>query len=234
MGKCSEKTIAKRISEKTGGQMKYISGYSVPVKYAILRVKCSVCGNDNYMTYHNLTAQYRGCPACREELHNIVVQEKYSALLEKKRNQERNREARLLQIEREKEERAKQLELMFHACPVCGEMTTRKKYCSNKCKEKAKNKSKDIRRREKIAKATVDKDITVMGLFKRDAGICYICGGRCNPEDYTMRGDIFIAGDWYPSIDHVIPLAKGGKHSWGNVKLAHRRCNYMKSDKFAE
>ena len=31
-------------------------------------------------------------------------------------------------------------------------------------------------------------------------------------------------------LHHVVPLAKGGEHSWGNVALAHRRCNYLKSD----
>lgn len=97
--------------------------------------------------------------------------------------------------------------------------------------KRANNATKEARRREKIQSALVDKDITVMGLFKRDAGVCYLCGRRCNAEDYVMNGETFIAGDWYPSIDHVIPLAKGGKHSWDNVRLAHRRCNSLKSDK---
>lgn len=50
-------------------------------------------------------------------------------------------------------------------------------------------------------------------------------------EDYTVDGDVFIAGNWYPSIDHVIPISKGGRHSWDNVKLAHRLCNSVKSNK---
>ena len=75
------------------------------------------------------------------------------------------------------------------------------------------------------------KDITVEGLFRRDVGKCWLCGERCNFEDYTVRDGNFIVGDWYPSIDHVIPLVKGGKHSWANVKLAHHRCNSIKHDK---
>ena len=58
-----------------------------------------------------------------------------------------------------------------------------------------------------------------------------ICGRPCDYEDYTVDGDIFIAGNWYPSIDHVIPVSKGGRHSWDNVKLAHRLCNTVKSNK---
>lgn len=77
----------------------------------------------------------------------------------------------------------------------------------------------------------VDKDITLQGLFKRDQGVCHICGLRCLWDDYITRDGVVICGEWYPSIDHVIPLAKGGYHSWENVKLAHRRCNTIKSDK---
>jgi 5-methylcytosine-specific restriction endonuclease McrA len=37
-----------------------------------------------------------------------------------------------------------------------------------------------------------------------------------------------------PTVDHVIPITKGGKHEWENVKLAHRSCNARKSNKFDE
>lgn len=33
------------------------------------------------------------------------------------------------------------------------------------------------------------------------------------------------------SMDHVIPIAKGGTHVLANVKLAHLTCNQRKSDK---
>lgn len=33
------------------------------------------------------------------------------------------------------------------------------------------------------------------------------------------------------SMDHVIPIAKGGTHVLANVKLAHLTCNLRKSDK---
>ena len=33
-----------------------------------------------------------------------------------------------------------------------------------------------------------------------------------------------------PTIDHVIPLSKGGTHEPGNCRLACFRCNAIKSD----
>ena len=46
--------------------------------------------------------------------------------------------------------------------------------------------------------------------------------------DHKYKGRYFIVGKKYPSIDHVIPLSKGGTHSWDNVKLAHFSCNSAK------
>ncbi len=51
------------------------------------------------------------------------------------------------------------------------------------------------------------------GVFARDRGICQYCG---DPAD---------------SIDHVIPRAKGGTHSWDNVVAACRPCNVRKRDR---
>ena len=45
----------------------------------------------------------------------------------------------------------------------------------------------------------------------------------------TINGSFFIAGNMYPSIDHVIAVANGGTHEWSNVKLAHRICNSNKN-----
>ncbi|WP_153301198.1 HNH endonuclease [Priestia flexa] len=69
----------------------------------------------------------------------------------------------------------------------------------------------------------IDWDISIERLMKRDKGICYLCN-----ESVDIKLD--PNHDYYPSIEHVIPVAKGGTHSWDNVKLAHRKCNYLKSD----
>ena len=84
----------------------------------------------------------------------------------------------------------------------------------------------------KIEKALVDSDITLDGLLRRDGCACHICGGLCDVYDFIKTDKAFIAGNNYPSIDHVIPLAKGGLHSWDNVKVAHRICNSLKGDSY--
>lgn len=89
-------------------------------------------------------------------------------------------------------------------------------------------------RRARMAEAIVDKDISLNRLFERDEGICYICGKKCDKKDIRFENGYWMAGDLYPSIDHVKPLAKGGLHSWENVRLAHYICNVRKKDKWDE
>jgi len=61
--------------------------------------------------------------------------------------------------------------------------------------------------------------------------ICYICATECDVNDYTITTEgHFIVGPLYPSLEHIIPLSKGGQHSSDNADLAHFRCNYEKSD----
>ena len=118
-------------------------------------------------------------------------------------------------------------------CAECGQpfITYRKDVvcCSKECKKKRNNNHKDRR----IRKCNrIDKDITLIKLSKRDNNICHICGEKVDWNDFYYREDgIFIAGEYYPSIDHIKPISKGGDHTWDNVKLAHRHCNTIKSDK---
>ena len=73
-----------------------------------------------------------------------------------------------------------------------------------------------------------DNDITLEKLYKRDGGKCYLCGIICDWNDGIDKDGTFVAGQMYPSIDHVFPLSKGGHHTWENVKLACRGCNSRK------
>jgi 5-methylcytosine-specific restriction endonuclease McrA len=48
-------------------------------------------------------------------------------------------------------------------------------------------------------------------VFDRDGWRCHLCGGEVTREDV--------------SIDHLLPLARGGSHTYENVATAHYRCN---------
>lgn len=55
--------------------------------------------------------------------------------------------------------------------------------------------------------------------------VCAICG---KPVDFNLKYPHPLS----PTIDHIIPLAKGGHPSdIDNLQLAHRCCNRQKSDK---
>ena len=72
-------------------------------------------------------------------------------------------------------------------------------------------------------------DIDSRLLYARDSGVCHICGKKTDWNDchYTDSGR-FVCGSAYPTIDHVTPLAKGGSHTWDNVRIACFLCNCSK------
>lgn len=98
--------------------------------------------------------------------------------------------------------------------------------------KRARDKRHELKRNDRIKNnGRIDQDIELSRLYKRDNGVCYICGKQCDYSDYKYNDNgVFIAGNNYPSIDHVEPLSKGGLHTWDNIKLAHRLCNSLKKD----
>lgn len=72
-----------------------------------------------------------------------------------------------------------------------------------------------------MANGPVDDTINVFDLSERDSGICGICKK-------------FIEQFHEKSIDHVLPVSRGGTHTWDNVQLAHRICNSVKNNKTME
>lgn len=58
--------------------------------------------------------------------------------------------------------------------------------------------------------------------------VCGICG---QPVDFSYKSPHPLS----PTVDHIIPLDKGGHPSaLENLQLAHRWCNRQKSDKLFE
>jgi len=63
--------------------------------------------------------------------------------------------------------------------------------------------------------------ITMLEIGERSNWMCSICGGEVDQR--------IIKGAWGKSIDHIIPMAKGGGHVRGNVALSHHLCNSLKA-----
>jgi len=118
-------------------------------------------------------------------------------------------------------------------CEWCGDTfyckdNDKRKTCSLECSRKRSNAQRDKRiPKEQI----VDKDITLPRLYRRDKGVCYICGCICDLNDWkTTIGGQKYPGDNRPEIEHVVPISRGGLHSWDNVRLACHKCNSEKAD----
>lgn len=169
------------------------------------------------------------CPYCRKEQSAALKEQRKQ---EQEQRQEQRQEERIQQkIEKFWSQPFDQAALSF--CPVCnGAYFGNRKYCSDICAQKVMNARHKDKRIRKLQSICVDSDIDLYKLYQRDNGICHICGDKCDFEDFTRgKNGCFIVGITYPSIDHVIPISKGGMHSWDNVKLAHHYCNTLKSNK---
>lgn len=74
-----------------------------------------------------------------------------------------------------------------------------------------------LQRRARLVRAFVEV-VDPAVVFDRDKGICGICSLP-----------VAVQSDWH--VDHIVPLAKGGEHSYANVQLAHGACNRSKGAK---
>lgn len=219
----------------------YVGGFEATKKP--ITVRCRQCGRTFERQFHIFRDVVNGtwtcgneCPLCRTDRQQEREQER-----EKQRREEAEREARIKAeqraikqadlISRQMEER-----LAIHVCKNCGteyciETTgyNSKQYCSEKCMKRWVMRIKNDRRIRRMKARQHDTDITLELLFKKDDGVCYLCGKQCDWNDVDADGN---AQGNYPSIDHVRPLSKGGTHTWNNVRLACRSCNNAKGSRF--
>jgi 5-methylcytosine-specific restriction endonuclease McrA len=79
--------------------------------------------------------------------------------------------------------------------------------------------SKSAKRRARRLDAFVE-HIDRKTLWDQHKGICGICRTPVTLQAMT--------------IDHVVPLAKGGLHSYANCQPSHESCNLAKADSLPE
>ena len=122
-------------------------------------------------------------------------------------------------------------------CVICGEEfkdypNGTAKTCSHECsKELEREKRREHAHDKRVPKEQRVDRISLKKLYKRDNGICYICGKACDWTDWRVsKSGNKYPGDTYPTKEHVDPISRGGLDSWENVRLAHWKCNIEKAD----
>lgn len=118
-------------------------------------------------------------------------------------------------------ERAKQR----GSCLECGKAWAgrKRKFCSLACQVEYHRSHERHAYRARLHLARVER-VSRQRVFERDQRVCQLCYA---PVDLSLRGP---EG---PSLDHIIPLSRGGEHSYANVQLAHFRCNSRKGARAA-
>lgn len=114
-------------------------------------------------------------------------------------------------------------------CQTCGvewEGKGQQRFCVRCGKKRARLAKKIQERRRKLrmqANAPCER-IDPVEVFIRDNWVCGICGKK-------VRQNAHYNHDHAATLDHIVPLAKGGAHAMSNVQCSHRACNLRKSDK---
>jgi hypothetical protein len=113
-------------------------------------------------------------------------------------------------------------------CKHCGKLhqpeygDKRTEFCSARCSRADQSGKNNKKRAEKFGVGY--EPVNPLKVFMRDGWKCQLCHRRLKKED---RGTIKKRA---PELDHIIPLSKGGDHSYINTQCACRQCN---SDKGA-
>lgn len=107
-------------------------------------------------------------------------------------------------------------------CPMCATWfvtdNPAHQHCSSRCgKRAAKDKRRAMEREAFVA------PVNRQAIYERDRWVCQLC------RKPVARGKA-VPHPKAPTIDHVVPLARGGTHEPANVQLAHYLCNSIKSD----
>lgn len=70
------------------------------------------------------------------------------------------------------------------------------------------------KRRARKKNAPVRERVYRSVVWRRDGGICHICSQPCDPARWDK--------------EHVVPLSRGGEHSYANIRVSHPVCNSRK------
>lgn len=96
-------------------------------------------------------------------------------------------------------------------------------YCSNECSSSKNKRVSRTKRRARIREAAND-NLDPFVVFDRDGWRCQFCNVRTPRK---LRGTHEPNA---PEIDHIVPLSRGGGHTYINTQCLCRSCNGLKSN----
>lgn len=225
----------------------YIGGYVN--RDSKIKVRCLTCNAEYERSVRTVHKQGIKCQSCMQKEKQLQAKKKKQ--IEANNAYVRNLEKQWLRLLNPPKDYNEEIHEAFldrqGICEICGKPYIVRDYvksaglkyavdngvCSEKCKKKKKRikdkkyRTENHRHRAKKYGVPCENGITLQKLIKRDGLICALCGKECNPNDHEWSK---YTGPTHPSIDHIIPMAKGGGHTWDNVQIACMMCNSLKSD----
>lgn len=218
----------KNIKEKYGEQFELISMSETNDKgERTLVIRCSTCGTEKVISSISTRgSRKRRCTVCfppdKSYLKKYAV-EKEIKTLDAKLKAEKKKTAKKL--------KANQISIKLCKCGLVFIPQNRKvcDECKRKSERGRETKKWNIRRLK--TREDYDSEVTLDWTIEQYNNICYLCGKPCDRNDYKIVNGNKVVGRSYPTMEHVIPICEGGKHTKDNVKLACHACNSKKGRK---
>lgn len=82
-------------------------------------------------------------------------------------------------------------------------------------------------RRARMREVEHERGITVIALRKRQGDNCCYCGVEMD----FQRGSKGAISPFRATLEHILPISRGGGHTWQNAALACHACNTSKNNK---
>lgn len=76
------------------------------------------------------------------------------------------------------------------------------------------------RRRRARKKEAFVEDVLKPVVWERDSGICFLCNQSADESRWDLA--------------HIVPLSRGGEHSYANTAVSHPRCNNFQLGRLVE
>ena len=238
----------------------YLSGYEN--KNSKISIRCCACWAEFVRTYEFIKKGNLICRRCEHE-KTIQRTEERKAQRERERELKLELKQLQLELEKRFIPKLNPYEKLHEEflnrsgiCEICGKPYSVREYvnscglkqarnngvCSKACRNVKLNRlgresrkrlgvKDNHRHRARKYGCEYDSSVNLKKLIARDGLRCAICGGVCNLDDH---GWTEYFGPMSPTIDHIIPMSKGGGHTWNNVQVAHAICNSEKGDRTEE